>query len=256
MIKFFRQIRKSLLMENKTSKYFKYAIGEIILVVIGILIALSINNWNEERKNRNREQSILKNLQSDFKANIDNVDKTYNSFLEAYEASANLLEIISSSDAIDGSEIEYLLDEIINKTMSLDINTGSINEMLNTGSINLIRDTYLKKQLSNWSYFETDTQDDIVIYRDYLFDFFIPSLTNKALLRNMEVPDFFEEDLKLQIISKSNFKIDYNKTIRTIEFENELYNNTLNYMYTLNSYKVFKNYLSDTLKLIESNIND
>ena len=256
MIKFFRQIRKSLLMENKTSKYFKYAIGEIILVVIGILIALQINNWNEERKNRNREQSILKNLQSDFKANIDNVDKTYNSFLEAYEASANLLEIISSSDAIYGSEIEYLLDEIINKTMSLDINTGSINEILNTGSINLIRDTYLKKQLSNWSYFETDTQDDIVIYRDYLFDFFIPSLTNKALLRNMEVPDFFEEDLKLQIISKSNFKIDYNKTIRTIEFENELYNNTLNYMYTLNSYKVFKNYLSDTIKLIESNIND
>ena len=140
--------------------------------------------------------------------------------------------------------------------MSLDINTGSINEMLNTGSINLIRDTNLKKQLSNWSYYQTDTQDDIVIYRDYLFDFFIPSLTNKSLLRNMEVPAFFEEDLDLQIISKSNFKIDYNTTIRTIEFENELYNNTLNYMYTLNSYKVFKNYLSDTLKLIESNINE
>jgi hypothetical protein len=242
--------------QNKTGKYLKYAIGEILLVVIGILIALQINNWNEERKNRNREQSILKNLQTDFKANIYNVDKTYNSFLEAYEASANLLEIISSNSTINGSEIEYLLDEIINKTMSLDMNTGSINEMLNTGSINLIRDNNLKKQLSNWSYFETDTQDDVVIYRDYLFDFFIPSLTNKALLRNMEVPDFFEEDLKLQIISKSNFKIDYNKTIRTMEFENELYNNTLNYMYTLNSYKVFKNYLTDTLKLIESNIND
>lgn len=256
MIKIFRQIRQSLIMENKTSKYFKYAIGEILLVVIGILIALSINNWNEERKNRIREQSILKNLQSDFKANIDNVDKTYNSFLEAYEASVNLLEIMSSDDTIDGSEIEHLLDEIINKTMSLDINTGSINEMLNTGSINLIRDSNLKKQLSNWSYFETDTQDDIVIYRNYLFDFFIPSLTNKALLRNMEVPAFFEEDLKLQIISKSNFKIDYNKTIRTIEFENELYNNTLNYMYTLNSYKVFKNYLTNTLKLIESNLDD
>lgn len=256
MIKFFRKIRYNLMEQNKTGKYLKYAIGEILLVVIGILIALQINNWNEERKNRNREQSILKNLQTDFIANINNVDKTYNSFLEAYDASANLLEIISSNDAINSSQIEHLLDEIINKTMSLDMNTGSINEMLNTGSINLIRDNILKKQLSNWSYFETDTQDDVMIYRDYLFDFFIPSLTNKSLLRNMEVPDFFEEDLKLQIISKSNFKIDYNKTIRTIEFENELYNNTLNYMYTLNSYKVFKNYLTDTLKLIESNIND
>ena len=47
MIKFFRNIRQSLIMENKTSKYLKYAIGEILLVVIGILIALQINNWNE-----------------------------------------------------------------------------------------------------------------------------------------------------------------------------------------------------------------
>lgn len=51
MIKFFRKIRYSLMSENKTGKYFKYAIGEIVLVVIGILIALQINNWNESRKN-------------------------------------------------------------------------------------------------------------------------------------------------------------------------------------------------------------
>jgi len=53
MIKFFRKIRQNLLLEGRTSKYFKYAVGEIILVVIGILIALSINNWNEIRKNQN-----------------------------------------------------------------------------------------------------------------------------------------------------------------------------------------------------------
>ena len=52
MIKFFRKIRFNLLSENNTSKYFKYAFGEIILVVIGILIALQINNWNENRKNK------------------------------------------------------------------------------------------------------------------------------------------------------------------------------------------------------------
>ena len=59
MIKFFRHIRKSLLMENKTSKYFKYAIGEIILVVIGILIALQINNWNESRKLQEETNTYL-----------------------------------------------------------------------------------------------------------------------------------------------------------------------------------------------------
>ena len=59
MIKFFRRIRYDLMEKNKTGKYFKYAIGEIILVVIGILIALQINNWNEvqEKKNRLRNRS-------------------------------------------------------------------------------------------------------------------------------------------------------------------------------------------------------
>ena len=56
MIKFFRHIRQQLVMENKTSKYFKYAIGEILLVVIGILIALQINTWNTARLDNNKEK--------------------------------------------------------------------------------------------------------------------------------------------------------------------------------------------------------
>ncbi|NNC35807.1 MAG: hypothetical protein HKO09_13100, partial [Croceitalea sp.] len=70
MIKFYRQIRYNLMETGKTGKYLKYAIGEIILVVIGILIALQINNWNEQRKDRIREQIILNNLKSDFTTNI------------------------------------------------------------------------------------------------------------------------------------------------------------------------------------------
>ena len=130
MIKFFRKIRYDLMETGKTTKYLKYAIGEIILVVIGILIALSINNWNEERKDRIREQSILKNLQIDFKSNINNVDKTYNSFLEAYEASAKLLEIISTNEIIDGYEIEHLLDEIINKCNKANIEENNLALMI------------------------------------------------------------------------------------------------------------------------------
>ena len=68
MIKFFRHIRQNLIMENKTSKYLKYAIGEIVLVVIGILIALQINNWNEERKAKLSENQTLKNFVQDLKS--------------------------------------------------------------------------------------------------------------------------------------------------------------------------------------------
>ena len=65
MIKFFRSIRQKLLTENKFSKYLLYAIGEIVLVVIGILIALSINNWNEKRIETARLNSVLNIVKAD-----------------------------------------------------------------------------------------------------------------------------------------------------------------------------------------------
>lgn len=73
MIKFFRKIRQNLLMENKTGKYFKYAIGEIFLVVIGILIALQINNWNENKKNYKKLTRYLYGTLGNFKEDLEGV---------------------------------------------------------------------------------------------------------------------------------------------------------------------------------------
>ena len=62
MLRFFRQIRQRMLTHNKFSKYLLYAVGEILLVVIGILIALQIDNWNQERIFRAQQYSLLKDL--------------------------------------------------------------------------------------------------------------------------------------------------------------------------------------------------
>jgi len=70
MLRFFRQIRQRLLTDNKFSKYLLYAIGEILLVVIGILIALSINNWNEGRKTRLQDREFLNNLKVELSVDI------------------------------------------------------------------------------------------------------------------------------------------------------------------------------------------
>lgn len=66
MFRFFRQIRKSLMEQNKTRTYILYAVGEIMLVVMGILIALQVNNWNEERVRLADERELLINLKTDF----------------------------------------------------------------------------------------------------------------------------------------------------------------------------------------------
>lgn len=92
MIKFFRHIRKSLLMENKTSKYFKYAIGEIILVVIGILIALQINNWNDQRKLNQQEKTYYCKIAEDLQVDIKNIDSTMASIDKRIEKTNRLLK--------------------------------------------------------------------------------------------------------------------------------------------------------------------
>jgi hypothetical protein len=81
MIQFFRKVRYNLVEKNKTGKYLKYAIGEIVLVVIGILIALSINNWNEERQIKIEEISHLLELKTNLEVTLDNFknDTLFNS---------------------------------------------------------------------------------------------------------------------------------------------------------------------------------
>lgn len=75
MIKFFRHIRKRMIKENRVSKYLLYAIGEIVLVVIGILIALQINNWNEQRKLQGEVASIYAIVKSDLQSDIKSIDE-------------------------------------------------------------------------------------------------------------------------------------------------------------------------------------
>jgi len=74
MIKLFRNIRKNLLKEGKTANYLKYAIGEIVLVVIGILLALQINNWNENRKLQKEELKLLHDIKANLKATLEDFE--------------------------------------------------------------------------------------------------------------------------------------------------------------------------------------
>ena len=93
MIKFFRNIRQTLIMENKTSKYLKYAIGEIVLVVVGILIALQINNWNEQRKEDKMGLQFLKGIQSDLEKDIILIDSVL-------KVNKQCFSLISSIDSV------------------------------------------------------------------------------------------------------------------------------------------------------------
>lgn len=90
MIKFFRKIRQNLLKENKTGQYLKYAIGEIVLVVIGILIALQINNWNQAKAKVVKEIELLKGFKDQFENDVIEIDSS----LAFYRGAKNSIGII------------------------------------------------------------------------------------------------------------------------------------------------------------------
>jgi len=106
MIKFFKKIRQKFLLENKTGKYFKYAFGEIVLVVIGILIALQINNWNEERKQNRNVRELYSNLLLDLKA--DSVSYSLN--LKELKDIDFLHEKLYKTGVKNDTTIEVLID--------------------------------------------------------------------------------------------------------------------------------------------------
>ena len=134
MIKFFRKIRQNLLSEGKIGKYFKYAVGEIVLVVIGILIALQINNWNENKKLSETTQvyyrQLLKDLNAD-KAYISQKIEMYRERTSRYNLYKEMYKKpnISADDVIkEQSKLDFTVDHIRfqNNTIASLESTGDI----------------------------------------------------------------------------------------------------------------------------------
>ena len=160
MIKFFRNIRKTFLFEGKTTRYLKYAIGEIVLVVFGILIALQVNNWNEIRKSQHESHQILKSLNAEFKNNRGVLKERIDYLEDANKYVKAVLSLIN----IDESE---LLMVNVDSIISLSLKYGNYNpanstiqELISSGKLNLIANNQLKDNLFKWLQILEDTDED------------------------------------------------------------------------------------------------
>ena len=160
MIKFFRKIRYDLMETGKTGKYFKYAIGEIILVVIGILIALSINNWNENRKETNYEQKILKELKSDFSYNKSELNRNIIKATSLAHNSDSLLVLFNlPKDEVDPS-IFFNYWRKLGGYSTYNPSNGALNNLISSGNLNIIKNDSLRKHLARWSGILEDVKED------------------------------------------------------------------------------------------------
>jgi hypothetical protein len=182
MIKFFRKIRQKTLTENKFGKYLTYAIGEIILVVIGILIALQINNLNEQRKERNEEQKVLIILKEEFKLNLIQIESKIKLRDYIIQESAKVINYIDEENF--DVNLDTLIQNISPITLAPTFDPIQ-NQLLTSEGIKLIRNEELKKYLSNWpsSYTDLKEQEDewVFMYNNTTS----PFLIDFGILRNV-----------------------------------------------------------------------
>lgn len=134
MIKFFRTIRQSLISEGKPVKYLKYAIGEIVLVVIGILIALQINNWNEERKSKIEFRQSMLALAEEIKSDTIAIQHHINSMKNQSKATGLLIPIMESEKREIKDSLEFIKAFMeLSNASSVDINTELWDEIKKLG---------------------------------------------------------------------------------------------------------------------------
>ena len=147
MINFFRRIRKQLADDNKPLKYARYAIGEIVLVMIGILLALQVNNWNEFQKDRKIEKEALVSLVENMKLNINQTEHKIERIQSANKSGQIIFAAIKNSNHTVDTLGKHFHEALLNHANLL-LTIGAYEALKNIG-FEIIRNEILKKEIVN-----------------------------------------------------------------------------------------------------------
>ena len=215
MLKFFRRVRRNLLRENRTSQYLLYALGEIVLVVIGILIALQLNNWNEARKDRKDEQQVVLTIYEELEENYKYSQGVLEEINKRLASTYNLMRITQETDATLSNQA---FDSIMVQAFLLNAHTpvkADLERVLGSSQIDLIRSSKLQERLSDY---KTSIEQTTLYYRYAEDDFklvILPYFVKNYPLRSMLV------QYGLPVGDTAHQK-NYNELLASVEFENIL----------------------------------
>lgn len=198
MIKFFRKIRKKLLSEGRFSKYLIYAFGEILLVVAGILIALQINIWNENRKNNEYEQNYLERILSDLNKDQNELQRHFTSDTLKLDAFTYLSRSIKT-DSVRLNQQSFLKAlQRVQKLNWFEGNDVVFNEMKFSGKLSLIASEALSESIQNYYKYteEVIKQESLYINDQRKAGKDYDDITENSFLRESSMPSRWNSNIK------------------------------------------------------------
>ena len=195
-------------------RYFKYAIGEIILVVIGILIALSINNWNDKRIKQKKEIKYISQIHEEFLINRSQLDTVTYYHLKGYKNANKILSMIPIN--VENVNLDSLSNYIIGTLDHWTFNPqqSAISSLSSTSSFDIISNRELRGLLQKWNELVSDYQEEEQESKTYSHGYYLPYLRQNIAFKNYSSTD--------DIILKHT-KIDLN-FLNDLEFENLIHN--------------------------------
>jgi hypothetical protein len=222
MINFFRKIRKQLADDNKPLKYMRYAIGEILLVVIGILIALSINNWNEERKDVQKGIKILEELAINIEYNIENIEK-YIRRAEGYnEASDYVIKVLEGTITYSDS-----LDNVLNRAL------------MNLGDFQFSDVAYESLKNMGSDYIQDDTLKNEIVK---LYDESFPEM--------LRMFNWSSTDFEIEYIDRNFFPVSGNKTLILKPYDFDMQMNDKYFLSMIHKRKIQRNFFNTRMRIV------
>lgn len=243
MIAFFRKIRKKLLSKKKVSRYLAYATGEILLVVIGILIALGINNSNQRRINRNIEQIYLAGLEGEFETSKSKLLELIKINHQNIEGAKSILSFpADQTDLLNEQKFSELLYQSFSSDIAFNPNNSLLEEMINSGNLKIISNTELRRLLMNWNATIEDIarqENELSIQRENVLDQF---RTEENSLRTIFDQVGVSEELT---IPKGENRFSNLELLNSTKFENNVL------MFILTSHATEKAHYNPLLQNIE-----
>jgi hypothetical protein len=227
-MKIFRNMRQKLATQKKLGAYLRYAIGEILLVVIGILIALQVNNWNKYKSRKAEEYDALINLKQDFSYNkkqLDSLILKTNFFVEIS------LETLNHT----GSKPKPKSQDDFNKLLGNLATTphyypqnGFLDDLINSGRLSIISNAQLRNKLSSWK-----PALDYIKYREELLTDYNVDIINYVIKRGSWLnADEVSNSFSGFKFPKSGFEMDNRKLLNDVQFEN-MTENHINFLLEL-----------------------